>query len=511
MTRNRLRALLMLLAFWAVLVAKAALVRFLIFDTFDPGATALLEGPVLLGVLLLVDAFFADHRFKALVIADAALSFLMASTALYAGFYGAIPTADALLVVRQTLTVGQSILSLLAPVYLIFFADIVVIAVYTAVKAWLRRRADSAAGEVADYEFQHRFVYVAMIPAIGLLVVSVLWVRALPQPVDSMAAAKTRGVLAFEAASLVPHSNEIKTSVNVGDPLAVQASIDLARGSRVASRTVDFQPGAYQGKNLIVIQVEALQSAAMNRVIEGQEVTPNLDRLARESWYYPNAVSETGRGTTADAEFTSNTSLYPNLSAPSSIVYVDRELPSLPRLLGAEGYTTATFHTNTAKYWNREQLYRALGFDYFFDKAYFGDEDQIMFGASDEVLFAKTLQRLKQFHEGDKPFYAQVITMSSHHPYDAIPPDRIDLKLGAPYEGTLTGHYLQSIRYTDRAIGEFMKQLEASGLAEDSIVVIYGDHTGLPQKPDSPEDLAARQTLLGGTYKAIPGALTSDL
>ncbi len=113
---------------------------------------------------------------------------------------------------------------------------------------------------------------------------------------------------------------------------------------------------------MIVIQVEALQTAVVGRVLGGQELTPSLNRLINSSWYFPNAISQSGRGTTADAEFISNTSLYPAPSAPSSIVYVDRVLPSLPRLLAEKGYATATFHTNTASYWNRAAALWSAGF-----------------------------------------------------------------------------------------------------------------------------------------------------
>lgn len=500
MTRDRYNAFGMLLGFWAVLMLKAQLVRFLVFEESHAYATLMLEGPVILGLLLLVDGFFADHRLKALVFTDFVLTLLMAVTALYAGFYGAIPTVDAFLVVKQAATVGDSILSLLDPIYLAFFVDIIGLVVFMSVRGWIRRHSPAVSAEDLDYAFQHRFVYFAIVPAVGILVASVIGVRSLPQPIDSMAASKTRGILAFEIASLVPHDDTAKTDVNVSDPAAVQARINGATLSRPTTRTVDFAPAAFAGKNVIIIQVEALQTAVMNRRINGQEITPNLNRIARAGYYFPNAVSQTGRGTTSDAEFISNTSLYPNLSTPSSVAYADRQLTSMPRLLGTMGYTTATFHTNTVKYWNREQLYSALGFDHYFDSEYFGDQDMIMFGASDEVLFEKALDKLKAFAAGDKPFYTQVITMSAHHPYQGIPAEKLKISLEPPYESTLTGRYLQAINYTDRAIGEFMDALEESGIAEDSIFVIYGDHTGLGEDPDSDADDLARQALFGGEY-----------
>ncbi len=115
-------------------------------------------------------------------------------------------------------------------------------------------------------------------------------------------------------------------------------------------------------------------------------------------------------------------------------------------------------------------------------------------------MFGKTMEQLEIMRDTQRPFYAQIVTMSSHHPYQDIPADRISLAVGEPYSGTLTGHYLQAIHYADRAVGEFIDELEHSGLADESIIVIYGDHAGLGEDPEGAADAAARQALFGGAY-----------
>ncbi len=141
MTRDKITALWTVLAFWIVLVAKALLVRYLAFSEIDLVRTVVFEGSVILGILLLVDAFFADYRLPALVVVDAGLSLLMASTALYTSFYGAVPTTEALTVARQAATVGRSIFSLLEPIYLLFFLDVAVLVTLLVARAWKRRRS----------------------------------------------------------------------------------------------------------------------------------------------------------------------------------------------------------------------------------------------------------------------------------------------------------------------------------------------------------------------------------
>ena len=70
--------------------------------------------------------------------------------------------------------------------------------------------------------------------------------------------------------------------------------------------------GIGQEMNLIVIQLEAMQDFVINSLYNGQEITPNLNKLiAKDSLYFDNYYSNTGKGNTADAEFTSLNSLYP--------------------------------------------------------------------------------------------------------------------------------------------------------------------------------------------------------
>lgn len=131
------------------------------------------------------------------------------------------------------------------------------------------------------------------------------------------------------------------------------------------------------------------------------------------------------------------------------------------------------------EFWNRTALYQAIGFDKYYDQTFYGDDDHIAFGSSDEVLFAKTVPELAKMDAGDQPFYAMVISMSAHHPY-RIPEEKYKMTLPDRYQGTLLGDYIQAQNYADYAMGQFLEELKASGLWDDSLVVFYGDHQGVP-------------------------------
>jgi phosphoglycerol transferase MdoB-like AlkP superfamily enzyme len=224
--------------------------------------------------------------------------------------------------------------------------------------------------------------------------------------------------------------------------------------------------------------------------------------LIRESWYFPNHFSAAGRGTTSDTEFTVNTSLYPPVEGAASLMYADRQFTSIPRLLSEYGYRALTFHTNSVSYWNRSQLYPALGFDRYYDDRYFGSAEKIAFGASDRVLFSKTLEELLREDAPGNPFYAQVVTMSSHFPFTGVPTEDRKIHFTEEYAGTIEGDYLTEIKYADAELGKFVQGLRESGLLERSVLVIHGDHFGLPM-PRNQKEKAALELLLGHEYTPV--------
>src|SRR5690606_33822570 len=93
-----------------------------------------------------------------------------------------------------------------------------------------------------------------------------------------------------------------------------------------------------------------------------------------------------------------------------------KTVESLPRILSSYGYETMTMHVNDVSFWQRDELYPALGFDHYFDKPFFSDEKFNSFGASDQELYRVALEQFKKRQQQKQLFYAQLITVSSHHP-----------------------------------------------------------------------------------------------
>ncbi|MFD3156666.1 LTA synthase family protein [Haloimpatiens sp. FM7330] len=229
-------------------------------------------------------------------------------------------------------------------------------------------------------------------------------------------------------------------------------------------------------KNLIMIQVEALQEFVINQKIEGQEITPNLNRWLKRSLYFDNYYYQVAGGNTSDAEFMSLNSFYPATSGAAYYIYSGDEYNSLATELKDKKYDAAAFHGYKEGFWNRNVMYRKEGFDNFYGENSFNVDEKIGLGISDESFLNQSLEKMKKMKE---PYFSFLVTLTSHFPFEAV--DKYGEFNVGKYEDTFIGNYLKSIHYTDKQLGMFLDKLEKKGMLDDSIVVLYGDHFAIPR------------------------------
>jgi phosphoglycerol transferase MdoB-like AlkP superfamily enzyme len=230
--------------------------------------------------------------------------------------------------------------------------------------------------------------------------------------------------------------------------------------------------GTGEGMNLIFLQVESLQNFVVGRRWKGREITPNLNRLARKGVHFENIYDQTADGNTSDAAFMANCSLYPAQKGAVAFLYVDNRFDSLPRALAESGYSTATMHAFRKSFWNRENFEKALGFEHQFYEEEYRMVEKKGWGLSDKAFLVQSAEKISSLRQ---PFYALVVTLTSHTDYSSITAEDDDFPLGN-LEGTLIGNYVRSIHYVDSAIGLFLDELSERGLDSRSVLVVYGDH-----------------------------------
>lgn len=265
-------------------------------------------------------------------------------------------------------------------------------------------------------------------------------------------------------------SNFIVKSIplNAHEKSTVYAYIDKNKSEQ------DALFGKYKGKNLIMIQVEALQGFTINSKVNGKEVTPNLNNFIKGSLYFPNIYYQIASGGTSDAEFMTNNSLYPASSGAAYFLYSGNTYNSLAKRLESTGYETSVLHGFRENFWNRQVMYKAESFQNFYGEKSFNINEIVGLGLSDKSFFSQSIEKMKTFK---KPYYSFLITLSSHYPFDDTK-NYGDFDTGK-YENTFMGNYLKAAHYADAQLGSFLDDLNKEGLLKDSIVVIYGDHNAI--------------------------------
>ncbi|BDU70997.1 LTA synthase family protein [Mesoterricola silvestris] len=233
--------------------------------------------------------------------------------------------------------------------------------------------------------------------------------------------------------------------------------------------------GLLKGRNLLVIQVESLEAFVLGQTAGGVPVTPNLDALRRRGLSFSRFHEQVNLGMSSDADLMTNTSVYPVRREATFASYPTATLPSLPRILGERGYATLSLHPDPGSFWNVGQGLSHLGFQRSVDAGRFDCGDSFGMGLSDASFLAQALPLVTALRE---PFYAFMVTLSSHEPFH-LPDYLRELPLDPALDRSPMGDYLQSVHYTDKHLGLFLRGLEREGLLRRTVVVVTGDHQGV--------------------------------
>lgn len=449
------------------------------------------------------------------------ISFTLFAATLYFAHFGTVPTYLVLGELNQVPQVKASVGALLRPQQFLYFADFVVFGVWRIATWFLNKRnrfsynfngsnssygtsygASYGSSYNSSYSFRRSTPTWLWKATIGLvLVISLLtsgmYVKAGRSIDNELVRAESVGFINYQMDAFLRNQEESRLIAegNIDEVVKQVAEHQASyiyknRGTGAVAKEGQYF-GAAKGKNLIVVQMESFQNFPINLKIEGQEITPVLNQLAKEGLYFPHVFQQIGTGNTSDAEFMSNTSIYPTAAVAMSKGFGNRQLPSLPRLLQSKGYVAQTYHINDVKFWDRNRLYPALNFDQYFDRPYYNNDHFNDFGASDEEMYRVGIEQLSQLQAQSKPFYAQFVTTSSHSPF-VVPQDKRKITLPAELEGSNLGNYITAINYTDYAIGQLIDSLKQQGMWENTILAFYGDHFGIQPTETGAEEITAK-------------------
>lgn len=430
-------------------------------------------------------------RFACALVLDFAFSALIVTDLLHLRFYSDLFTFHNFGLSGQVGDVSDSVFALLSPRDALYFIDIPLFFVYYMLAA--RLRAAPVFGALGPKRAAASCAALAL--SLGVFAVMLYgYDRRMPNALAAMwdrpAVCCNVGAMAYHAADARNVLRESFGRKKLSDDEIAAAAEEFAAFRAKLAPPYPAAFGAARGKNLIMIQAESLQSFAVGLRVNGREVTPNLNRFARGASFAGDLYVQTGLGNSADSEFLANAGLYPARSGVAYVRFADRSYDALPRLLRARGYAALAMHGDRAGFWNRAHMYPALGFERFVSKKDYEVDEVFGLGLSDGSFFRQSLAMLEA---QERPFYAFLVTLSSHYPFgfpELLKAAAFDQ--GDEAEGAILRSYLAAIHYFDREFGKFIDGLKSSGLYYESVIILYGDHAAIPKW-----DAASLAKLLG--------------
>ncbi|WP_339171873.1 LTA synthase family protein [Solibacillus sp. FSL R5-0691] len=238
--------------------------------------------------------------------------------------------------------------------------------------------------------------------------------------------------------------------------------------------------GKYEGRNVIAVSLESLQSFVINEEMNGEVVTPFLNSLTndKDTYYFSDFYHQTGLGKTSDSEFIFENSLYGLGRGAVFFTHGENTYNSFAERLGENGYFTNVMHANNKSFWNRDMIYKSFKLDQFYDIESYEvtEETSVNWGLKDIPFFEQSASLMKEMPQ---PFYSRLITLTNHYPFYLDPEDMMIPEYDSN-SGTLN-RYFQTVRYLDESVKEFFDDLKEQGLYENSIIVMYGDHYGISE------------------------------
>jgi arylsulfatase A-like enzyme len=236
----------------------------------------------------------------------------------------------------------------------------------------------------------------------------------------------------------------------------------------------------HRPRNVIVLVMESTSARYLDIYNSPfKDVTPCLSAEAAHSLIFDNFYCHVGL--TANAVVAISLSLYPGMTWREYTI----EHPRLPGRTVADelaplGYRTAFIHNGDLEYVGQGEFLSNRGFDTVWDyRSLDGgtpDPDGFSWGIDDRHLIDGIFKWIDQ--DRDRPFFLLTWTIQAHHPYTIPVQNKKDFfqENTPPGDDYSLDLYLNAVHESDREIGRLLDGLRQRGLADDTLVVITGDH-----------------------------------
>lgn len=284
---------------------------------------------------------------------------------------------------------------------------------------------------------------------------------------------------AYSVAFAWKQAQKEMSSADFYGPMNQQALLSQIRASQqnpdahypdttAPTKTMHISSFPERKKNLVILLQESLGARYVGK-LGGLPLTPNLDKLMDEGWNFTRLYA-TGTRSVRGIEAVVTGFTPTPARAVVKLGKSQQNFFTLADFLGRQGYHTQFIYGGEAHFDNMKTFFLGNGFQ---DIVQGSDFDQVNFtgswGASDEDLYNQADREFSQLHKEGKPFFSLVFTSSNHSPYD-YPDGKI-----TPYD-TEKQTRNNAAKYSDFALGEFVKKARNSDYWKDTIFVVVADH-----------------------------------
>lgn len=226
--------------------------------------------------------------------------------------------------------------------------------------------------------------------------------------------------------------------------------------------------GPEKDLNVILVSIESMGADYVEAFGGEKGWTPNMDRLAHEGMMFTQAYA-TGLRTVRGLEALT-LSMPPT---PGHAVVVRKNNKGFQTLGGVfrdKGYQSLYVYGGYSYFDNMKDFFGGNGYTVI-DRTDIPDNQishETIWGVADEDLFRKTISEMDARTKDGKHVFAHVMTTSNHRPF-TFPEGRIAMPSGSGREG--------AVKYTDWAIGQFIKEASARPWFKDTVFIFVADHT----------------------------------
>lgn len=234
--------------------------------------------------------------------------------------------------------------------------------------------------------------------------------------------------------------------------------------------------------NVIFILVESYLSVTSDLVVDSQEITPNLNKLKRDSNVYYNShmIPNVSIGESSDGQLIYMAGLLPLHSEITVSKAKKNSIIGLPEQIkkAYPDLQSLTIIPTNPSLWDQQAMSDSYGFDKLYSmldyQAEMKDNENGAF-LTDQMIFRYAS---KKDESNKPPFFSLILTMSMHQPFNSFVEHGFhltDKSLPQEYK-----NYLTNCHYTDIQIGKYLDDLKDKGLYDNSLIIIVSDHDAHP-------------------------------